>query len=137
MTPATSAKIRRPFGLYAIIALLALRALAVYVDLARVRQNLIPLNVPDLQDDTANTALVGALLLAVAAICVGLFLLKRWAWIAAMILIGINLLAAIVYYVEGGEPFAAMVFDVFSVFYLNQQSVQAAFEGRPAPREMA
>lgn len=135
--PATPTKIKRPFGVYAIIALLAFRALAVYLDLVRVREHLSPIMIPDLHNDAYNLALVGVILVVAAAICTGLFLLKRWAWIAAMILIGAFLLAAIVYYLSGGKPYVPMLLDVISVFYLNQRSVQAAFEGRAVPREVA
>lgn len=134
---ATPAKIKRPFGVYAIIALLSIRALAVYLDLVRMREHLSPLVIPNLQNNTYNTALVSVFLVAAAAICVGLFLLKRWAWIAVMILIGANLLVAIVAYFNGDQPFAPMLLDVISVFYLNQQSVQTAFEGGAAPQEVA
>ena len=133
---ATPVRTRRPFGVYAIIALLTLRALAVYLDLVRVRQNLFPLVLPPLRNETTVTVLVGAILLVVAVIIIGLFLLQRWAWIAAMILIGVNLLTAIIDYLSGGDPFTAMLLDVVSVFYLNQQGVQAAFERQPAAGEM-
>ena len=52
-----------------------------------------------------------------------------------MILIGFNLLYGIVYYLNGGQPFVSLLLDVISVFYLNQSTVQAAFEHRPAPPE--
>jgi hypothetical protein len=36
---------------------------------------------------------------------------------------------------NGGQPFASMLLDVVSVFYLNLRNVQLAFENRPAPPE--
>lgn len=133
----TPVRTRRPFGVYAIITLLALRAFVVYLDLVRVRMDLIPVVLPPLHNETTLTVLVGAILLVVAVIIIGLFLLQRWAWVAAMILIGANLLSAIIDYLNGGDPFMVMLLDVVSVFYLNQQGVQAAFERRPAAGEMA
>ena len=79
--------------------------------------------------------MIDIIIAAILAVSIGLFLLKRWAWIGVMILIGFNLLYGIVYYLNGGQPFVSLLLDVISVFYLNQSTVQAAFEHRPAPPE--
>ena len=41
---------KRPFGVYAIIALLLLRVLSISLDLERIRQGLTPLTLPDLDN---------------------------------------------------------------------------------------
>lgn len=127
---------KRPFGVYAIIVLLVLRLLTVTLELQILRPELTLLRLPSVSGDIINASITGVTVVVVAAVCVGLFLLKRWAWIATMILIGSNLLFAIVSYLNGGQPYAAMLLDVFSVFYLNQQGVQTAFEGQPASQEV-
>ena len=127
---------KRPFGVYAIIALLLLRVLSISLDLERIRQGLTPLTLPDLDNSSSLVVVIAITIAAILAVCIGLFLLKRWAWIAVMILIGINLLYGIVYYLNGGQPFVSLLLDVISVFYLNQSTVQAAFERRPAPPEV-
>lgn len=127
------ARRKRPFGVYAIVFLLVLRALALALEIARVQQNLMSVTLPPIEPEVAQIATTGVAVVAIAAICIGLFLLKRWAWIAAMILIGFNLLLAIAQYLAGEVTYGAMLLDVICVFYLNQRSVQAAFEGRPTP----
>lgn len=126
---------RRPFGVYAVISLMLLRAIIVAVDLWRVGQGLPPVSYPDLNDDPLTFTLLSAVIVGILIICLGLFLLQRWAWIATMILIGLNLLVAIVDYLNGGDRFFPMLLDVISVFYLNLQGVQAAFQGKTVPPE--
>lgn len=135
--PATSARSKRPFGVYAIIVLLVLRMVTVTLEFELVRNELVLLRLPGLSSDMVNTGIIVVTAVGITAICIGLFLLKRWAWIATMILIGSNLLVAIVSYFSGNQPFAAMLLDVLSVFYLNQQGVQAAFERQPAAEALA
>lgn len=130
------ARRRRPFGVYAIIALLILQLLGNSLDVLRLRLGLMPLVLPNLDNLFYITILNGATIAIVAVICVGLFLFKRWAWIAAMIVIGISLIYTIVLYLGGGQPFASMFIAVVSVFYLNQRNVQAAFEGRTVRPEV-
>ena len=93
------------------------------------------MTVPDLDNSLPLVVVIAITIAAILAVSIGLFLLKRWAWIAVMILIGFNLLYGIVYYLNGGQPFVSLLLDVISVFYLNQSTVQAAFERRPAPPE--
>ena len=127
---------KRPFGVYAVIALLLLRVLSIFLDLERVRLGLTPLTLPEMDKSSSIVVVIAITIAAILAVCIGLFLLKRWAWIGVMILIGINLLYGIVYYLNGGQPFVSLLLDVISVFYLNLSTVQAAFEHRPAPPEV-
>lgn len=136
--PDEHSKRKRPFGVYAIIILLILHILSNSADVLRVRLGLPPLVLPNLDNQLIITALNATSVAIIVAVCIGLFFLKRWAWIAAMILIGCSLGYGIIRYLGGGQPFVAMVLDVISVFYLNQRNVQAAFEGREVgPRATA
>ncbi len=129
------AKRRRPFGVYVIIVLLLLNLLTNTFDVLRVRLGLPPLILPNLGNEAYITVLNSLIVAVVATVCMGLFLLKRWAWITAMILIGFSLVYNIVHYLNGGQPFVSMLLNVLSVFYLNLRNVQMAFENRPAPPE--
>lgn len=126
---------KRPFGVYAIIVLLLLHVLSNSIDLLRIHLGLPPLILPNLEDELIVTVLNVVVVAAIMAVCLGLFFMKRWAWIAAMILIGGSLGYSIIHYLNGGQPYVALLLDVVSVFYLNQRSVQAAFEGRTARLE--
>ena len=131
----TPKKTRRPFGVYAIMVLQLLRALSVLVIVLPFVQNLQATIVRSLDNQTAFFAAISVIIAGNTAIFIGLFLLKRWAWIAIMILIGTNLMFSILLYWNGGQPFAGMLIDVISVFYLNLRNVQAAFEPRLATSE--
>jgi hypothetical protein len=73
-------------------------------------------------------------LLIVLALVVGLYRLRRWAWVGAMLFVGIGVSVGIIQYVRGLPLYGMMLLNVFIVFYLNQRDVQAIFErGRPQP----
>jgi len=131
----TPGKPRRPFGVYAIMILQLLRSLSLVVIVMPFVQNVPAAFVRGLDNQYAFYVAVSVIVAGNLLICIGLFMLKRWAWIAVMILIGSNLLFGILAYWNGGQPFAAMLIDVISVFYLNLRNVQAAFEPRPATSE--
>ncbi len=133
---APSSRGRRPFGVYAIIALSLLRVSMVALDMAAVWQGRPALFLPQPDNPLALYVVGGLAIVAILVISLGMFQLKRWAWIATMILIGVNLVISIFNYLNGHLNAGAMLLDVISVFYLNQRSVQAAFEGRQIPREV-
>ncbi len=56
-----------------------------------------------------------------------LWMVKRWAWIAAMALQGLSLSAALLGYIRQNPNYVSMVLGILLVFYLNQQDVQMAF----------
>jgi hypothetical protein len=72
--------------------------------------------------------LVFALLGAVIAFA--LLRLKSWAWMAAMELQGLGLIAALYAYLRGNPNYVGMLISIILVFYLNQQEIRAAFRGR-------
>lgn len=131
--PATRPK--RPFGVYAIIVLQLLRALSVSFVVLPFVQDLPSTIAKNLENQTAFIVAISLIIAGNLVVCIGLFMLKRWAWIAIMILIGANLLFSLWLYWNGTEPFVGMLIDVVSVFYLNLRNVQAAFEPRSATAE--
>jgi hypothetical protein len=74
----------------------------------------------------------GALVLVGLVIAVGLWRLKRWAWIAVMFWTGATLAVDLVDYIHGNPDYLTMLASIFVVFYLNQADVQAAYRGRRA-----
>ncbi len=66
-------------------------------------------------------------------IAVGLWRLKRWAWVAAMLWTGTALAGALVLYFRGQPNYPLMIEHIIIVFYLNQRDVQHAFGEAPAP----
>jgi hypothetical protein len=67
----------------------------------------------------------------------GLFHLRRWAWLGAMMLQGIVLFINLVGYFRGRANLFSMAMSVLIVFYLNQAEVREAFHPAPAPAEEA
>ncbi len=115
---------KRPFGvtLIAIIQLLNAVALGVSVILDR---SILP---DDLEDATAFRAawLVEAGVGVVIA--AGLWTLRRWAWTATMVWVGLNMAWALHSYFEDDPAYPMMVGSLVQVFYLNQREVQRAFQ---------
>jgi uncharacterized membrane protein len=63
-------------------------------------------------------------------IAVGLWRLRRWAWVATMVWTGINMAILLYGYSHGRPQYHSMLLSVITVFYLNSRDVQAAFFGR-------
>ena len=128
-------KRRRPFGLYAVIALLLAQNLVIAIQPDEVRIGVARLLPEDLSDTTAVRAFSLGLVVIYLFVIVGLWRLKRWAWVTTMIFVGIGLTLGIIQYVRGTPLYWTMLFNVFIVFYLNQRDVQDVFERR-RPREL-
>jgi hypothetical protein len=60
-------------------------------------------------------------------VSVGLWHLKRWAWVATMTWAGINMAQALWAYWVSDPQYPAMALSVVIVLYLNQRDVQLAF----------
>lgn len=71
-----------------------------------------------------------ALLLIIVAL--GIWLLRRWAWVATMILIGAGMAIGILRYARETPLYPTMVLNLLTVFYLNQREVQDLFTPRRA-----
>lgn len=62
-----------------------------------------------------------------AIIAIAMFRLHPFAWLAAIILQGLGLLAALYGYIRGHPNYVGMAVGIFLVFYLNQYEVREAF----------
>lgn len=61
------------------------------------------------------------------ATSIGLWLLRRWAWVAIMAVLGIDMAIDLYGYVNDSPAYASMVLSVIAVFYMNQYDVRQAF----------
>jgi hypothetical protein len=121
---------KRPFGLYAITALLLTNAVLIVLDashsyvagLALPRWILQTLTRADLDQVIRLVSGSGFVLVAM-----GIWTLHRWAWAALMILVGAALGEGILRYMRGDPNYLIMLFNVLIVLYLNQRSVQRLF----------
>lgn len=124
---------RRPFGLYAIITLILVNAVLIALDVSRSYVSLglvfglerptLP-GLDDVEVDRLLRLLIAGAWLIVA---VGLWALRRWAWTALMIMVGIALGVGLLLYMRGEPRYVIMLFNVLTVFYINQRSVQLLF----------
>ena len=71
------------------------------------------------------------------SVAVGLWRLRRWAWVAIMLWTGLNMAATLHAYVYGYFHFLPMMLSVIQVFYLNMREVQVAFLGRSLSQRSA
>jgi hypothetical protein len=126
---------RRPFGLYAVIVLLLAQNLVIAVQPEEVRIGIARLLPEDVGDTTAVRVFSLVLAIIFLFVMVGLWRLKRWAWVTTMIVVGIGLTLGIIQYLRDTPLYWTMLFNVFIVFYLNQRDVQDVFERR-RPREL-
>ena len=124
---------KRPFGIYAIIVLLLLNiSILLLPGVADVMERIgvvVPgasAVVSDQETMILSLALATVNLITVA----GLLLLKRWAWVATMVLAGISMAVGLVLYFEDRPLYITMLINVILVLYLNQREVQAIFERR-------
>jgi hypothetical protein len=121
---------KRPFGIYVIVVLLLLNSIPSIVAAMGIGQ---PLDAPFasfIPDPLALRIVNGALAPMIWIVAVGLWFLRRWAWILTMISIGPSLAIGIVEYFQGTPSFDAMVLNVIVVFYLNQHDLQDLFVRR-------
>lgn len=131
---------RRPFGVHAVIVLLVLNALAVGLDAGRrftmlARYADLPvLRLPGVDDEALNAVVRWVAAAAFVVVASGLWRLRRWAWVATMLLVGASLALGLVWYGHGEPRYLTMVLNVLMVFYLNQRDVQGAFERRRTTR---
>ena len=141
---------RRPFGVYAIIFLFVLFGAVAAFDIVRLRFGLpttllgqIAEFIPEssslsglprlfFRDADVLVAFNFAIIFVTVLTAVGLWFRQRQAWVSAMVLIGVGLVYNIWNYLAGTPLYLSMLLHVFSVFYLNERSVQLSFERRQA-----
>ncbi len=121
---------KRPFGVYAIVAIQLLDIGSLYIQTVSGWRGLQPLVVPGIENPRLIAAINLLIIALLASTVVGLLRLRRWAWLLTMILTGSTLLFRIVLYFQGAAPAFNLVFGVLVVFYLNQRSVQQRFKRR-------
>jgi hypothetical protein len=124
---------KRPFGLYAITALLLINAALIALDQSHSYVALtLSLGLPRWMlsassylavDRFIRFAMAGGFI----AVSVGIWTLDRWAWAALMIMVGTGLGDGILRYFHHDPNYPVMVFNVLIVFYLNQRTVQRLF----------
>jgi hypothetical protein len=135
--PAQPRAAKRPFGLYAIVVLLLTNAALIALDVSRSYVSLgldLGVTLPGL--DHARIDWLLRLLAAAGFVLValGIWTLRRWAWVALMIVVGAALGEGLLRYARGEPRYLIMLFNVLIVFYLNQHSVQRVFRhGRKTP----
>ncbi len=121
-----SKKGKRPFGINAILVLLALLVLNNGVDVIRALSGLPPHTFPEV-GVLVILMLNVAFVIFYAVLAVGLWQMRDWAWYAAMVASGLSMFFLIWRHFNGGQPYAIMFLVVVMVFYLNQREVKAAF----------
>lgn len=114
---------RRPFGVGVIAVLMFLNALAAAATiLLNYDLNLREVErVGYLEGASLAISLVGS------AVAIGLWLLKRWAWVAVMTVLGIDLALDLYSYFYATPSYFSMLLGVTAVFYMNQLEVRQAF----------
>ena len=126
----TQEKVKRPFGIYAIIVLQLLNVVANFFDFVRLQLVMTTFALPNV-NDMRVIGLVNILIVALLLFVVwGLWRLKYWAWFSTMVLAGIALIFGIWQYWHGGTPYVDLLINVLIVFYLNQHDLRQLFEGR-------
>lgn len=128
-------KRRRPFGVYALILLWGLQIISLLLFAAFPSALRLGSGLPGQFSGSATldalvSLIFGVSALALAITAVGLWLLKRWAWVATMVLVGIGLFAGIWQVLLGRPLEISLLFNVIVVFYLNSREVQTAFARR-------
>ena len=129
---------KRPFGviLLGIVILLvglfltALSAFALFVNIAHVSGRLPPGWVFSGTFQTQDVFWITAqLALGIAALVsgMGLLLLRAWAWLLALALLGCELVIQLSNYFQGRPLYWAMLVTALLVLYLNQRPIRAAF----------
>lgn len=133
---------KRPLGviLLGIVILLvglfltAVSAFALFVTIAQVSGRLPPgwvfIGTFQTQDVFWITA---QLALGIAALVsgVGLLLLRAWAWLLALALLGCELVIQLSNYFQGRPNYWAMLLSALLVLYLHQRPIRAAFHLAP------
>lgn len=79
---------------------------------------------------------LAALALAGLVIAVALFQVRRWAWMAAILLQGLGLVAGLFDYLRGQPNYVGMVFGVILVFYLNQREIKMSYRSQSRAPEL-
>lgn len=88
-------------------------------------------------DDMLSSLILVLLALLGILSAIALLQLRSWAWMVAISLQGLGLVAALVAYIRQQPNYIGMATGVILVFYLNQYEVQAAFQRQAPEARMA
>ncbi|MEM7535168.1 MAG: hypothetical protein AAF639_23530 [Chloroflexota bacterium] len=64
------------------------------------------------------------------ATAIGLWRLRRWAWVLTMLQVGVSMVIGLLAYWDGQPQYLVMLSNIVMVFYLNQREVQQQFDVR-------
>ena len=114
---------KRPFGVYVIAVLQALNAFSTGARFLGV------IDAPQLGvlNTTASDGLAALLMVVGLVVAAGLVMLKRWAWVATMLWVGVTLASELSLFFSGEDTnYLTLAISVAQVFYLNLSDVQRA-----------
>lgn len=114
---------RRPFGVGVIAVLMFVNALAAA---ATLYFNYEP-SLREIQSVGYVEAASLAISLLGSAVAIGLWFLKRWAWVAVITVLGIDMALDLYGYFYATPSYISMTLSVIAVFYMNQREVRQAF----------
>jgi hypothetical protein len=124
---------KRPFGVSVIIFMLVLYVLFFGIALFSLYQlpfGEFTLDITETDNPTIARAFFILIISIESLIIVGLWHLRRWAWVLIMVQVGLSMLSDFGGYIYGDYSFLSMIINVIIVFYLNQREVQRAFSGQ-------
>lgn len=125
--PTSSTRIhKRPFGVNIIVVLQIITFAALVIEFLVLKRSGETQLLRALQDEFEFPRIIFAS--SGIVIAFGLWRLRRWAWVALMIQLGLYLTLDLAAYFEGNPSYRTMLINVITVFYFNQFEVQAAFE---------
>jgi hypothetical protein len=125
---------KRPLGVAVVSIFLALNAGVVVIQL--VGDTPYSTRTRTLTDVHEWTPASFIVLVAVGLVAAaGLWRGHRWAWVLAMLVVGVSLVVSLYLFWLGDPPYLRMAVDVVLAFYLNQGAVREHFERRRAADE--
>jgi hypothetical protein len=124
---------KRPFGVRVVILLLLVLGAVIAIE-ARRRTLAIPWEFPALlPQNVAIQALAYGVAVLLILLAIGMWRLRRRAWVGTMLLVGVLMAIELLWYARGNPRYLIMALCALIVFYLNQREVQGLFR-RPDQR---
>lgn len=130
--PSHKVKRKRPFGVLIIVALQIATFAALIIELIILNQSGETHLLRALQNDFELPRIFFTAIGFIIAF--GLWRLRRWAWVALMIQLGLYLTLDLAAYFQGNPSYWTMLVNVVTVFYFNQYEVQAIFQTGKEPQ---
>ncbi|HEX2912365.1 MAG TPA: hypothetical protein VH186_16265 [Chloroflexia bacterium] len=122
---------RRPFGVIVLCGLQIISLLIELADLARLIWQVKFIPGPRWNGDwQAQVALNTLFFIVGLSFLIGLWQMKKWAWIMLMVYLSASMGLDLISYFSGKETYIPMVISVIMVFYLNLREVRQAYEIR-------